>query len=150
MQQQLKDATAEAESAATRVEQLQSELREALDCNAELRDQLQRMAGTLAEQEAARDVIYEWPPSNQITLPPDHRQGLLSCSSSNGMLMDAAAQAALVQGLSEAFNKQAELQALLQQREPRRLQQQPHKRWTHCSSSCRQVMLSLSHKQAAA
>jgi hypothetical protein len=85
------------------------------------------MAGTLAELETATvstDEVHEWPPCNRAAASAPHHQQQLQRqmreslrSLSDGMLLDAVAQAELVQGLSDAFNKQAELQDLLQQRE---------------------------------
>jgi hypothetical protein len=128
LQQQLHHAADEAAATAAQVAQLQAQLQASQECNAELRSQLQSMAATLADLEAAaaHSEIYDWPSSSQTghavrrPVAADHCQhqqdGKADGSAQPATALNAAAQAALIRGLSEAINKQAELQAQLDQR----------------------------------
>jgi hypothetical protein len=118
LQQQLQAASDEAAAAGSQVAHLQQQLQAQQECNSALRDQLQGMAATVAELEtAARPTeVYAWPQQPEplpLATPPAQPQ---EHADSPAVALDPAAQAALVQSLSDALNKQAELQQLLQQR----------------------------------
>lgn len=119
LQQQLQRASEETSAAAGQVKQLQAQLQAAQECNTELRAQLAAMAATVAEAAAQPTEVYEWPPSmHASTDPKQHAQRPAQQPAAGAApVVDAAAQAELMHGLSEALNKQAELQELLQQRD---------------------------------
>lgn len=129
LQQQLHHATGETAATAAQVARLQAQLQASQECNTELRSQLRSMAATLADLEAAtaHSEVYEWPPSSH-TSHAVHRPAADTCrqqqpekrangASEPATAVDADAQAALIRGLSDAINKQAELQAQLSQRD---------------------------------
>lgn len=117
LQQQLQVASEDSAAAGTQVAHLQQQLQTQQQCNAALKDQLQVMAATVAELEltALPTEVYAWPQqSPPLALAPAQLQ---EHTDDPAVALDPAAHAALMQGLSDALNKQAELQQLLQQRD---------------------------------
>jgi hypothetical protein len=124
LQQQLERSSADAASAHSRAAELQAELQALQECNTELKAQLQQVTATLAELEAttSRPESYAWPPTHDGPAisqhtpqqePAKHEQSAAASTE----VVDGAVHAALERSLSDALNKQTELQELLQQRD---------------------------------